>query len=136
MDSRPSILVVDDEQRSLESIERILGDSFDVFTAINTEEAEKILQQQWIQVLLCAQRMPGMTGTELAGRLVSRRPDIKVLLMSGYTDEALEGRGGTWGPDGDILFTPDTQSPIHRVSASGGEPTPVTTDQGGRRTWP
>jgi Tol biopolymer transport system component len=40
---------------------------------------------------------------------------------------ASEGRGGTWGPDGDILFTPDTQSPIHRVSASGGEPMPVTT---------
>jgi len=39
---------------------------------------------------------------------------------------ASEGRGGAWGPDGDILFTPDTQSPIHRVSASGGEPTPVT----------
>ncbi len=40
---------------------------------------------------------------------------------------AAAGRGGTWGADGVILFTPETQTPIYRVSASGGEPTPVTT---------
>ena len=37
------------------------------------------------------------------------------------------GRGGTWGPGGEILFTPETQAPIYRVSANGGEPTPATT---------
>ncbi len=46
---------------------------------------------------------------------------------------ASEGRGGTWNEDGVILFAPDTQSPIHRVSASGGEPTPVTTLDGKRK---
>jgi Tol biopolymer transport system component len=40
---------------------------------------------------------------------------------------ASEGRGGNWSQEGVILFTPDTQSPIMRVSAAGGEPTPVTT---------
>jgi eukaryotic-like serine/threonine-protein kinase len=36
------------------------------------------------------------------------------------------GRGGTWGPNGVILFTPDTQKAVVRVSASGGTPTDVT----------
>jgi eukaryotic-like serine/threonine-protein kinase len=36
------------------------------------------------------------------------------------------GRGGTWGPGGVILFTPGTQSPLLRVSATGGTPSPVT----------
>ena len=36
------------------------------------------------------------------------------------------GRGGAWGPGGVILFTPSTQSPLMRVSASGGTPVPVT----------
>lgn len=36
------------------------------------------------------------------------------------------GRGGAWGPGGVILFTPSTQSPIMRVSATGGTPVPVT----------
>ncbi|MGA9967114.1 MAG: protein kinase [Terriglobales bacterium] len=36
------------------------------------------------------------------------------------------GRGGAWGPGGVILFSPLTQSPVMRVSASGGTPVPVT----------
>lgn len=36
------------------------------------------------------------------------------------------GRGGTWSRDGTILFARETQSPIFRIGASGGEPTPVT----------
>jgi hypothetical protein len=41
--------------------------------------------------------------------------------------DAANGYGGAWGPDGTILFSPDQRSPIYRVSASGGEPKPVTT---------
>src|SRR6266567_2956308 len=36
------------------------------------------------------------------------------------------GRGGTWSPDGTILFSPEAQAPIMRVSTSGGPPVPVT----------
>jgi Tol biopolymer transport system component len=36
------------------------------------------------------------------------------------------GRGGAWGPDGTILFAPEAQAPIMRVSSSGGTPVPVT----------
>ena len=38
--------------------------------------------------------------------------------------EAAEARGGTWGADGTILFSPGDV--IHKVSASGGTPVPVT----------
>lgn len=37
-----------------------------------------------------------------------------------------DGKGGTWSRDDVILFSPDSASPIHRVSAEGGEPVPVT----------
>ncbi len=40
--------------------------------------------------------------------------------------DAQFGRGGTWGPDGVILFTPGTQKAVLRVSASGGNPVAVT----------
>jgi Tol biopolymer transport system component len=36
------------------------------------------------------------------------------------------GRGGSWGKDDTILFSPDFQSGLFRVSANGGAPTPVT----------
>jgi Tol biopolymer transport system component len=35
-------------------------------------------------------------------------------------------RGGSWGKDGTIVFTPTATSPLYRVSATGGEPVPVT----------
>ena len=37
------------------------------------------------------------------------------------------GRGGTWGADGTILFTPNVSSPVFRIAASGGTPRQVTT---------
>jgi Tol biopolymer transport system component len=40
--------------------------------------------------------------------------------------DAAEGRGGAWAPDGTIVFTPDTQVGLFRVSAGGGSPLPVT----------
>ncbi|HVH29711.1 MAG TPA: protein kinase [Vicinamibacterales bacterium] len=39
---------------------------------------------------------------------------------------ALPGQGGTWGPDGVILFAPTQTGPLFRVPASGGEPVAAT----------
>ena len=39
---------------------------------------------------------------------------------------AQDARGGSWGADDQIVFAPFTMSPILRVSAKGGEATPVT----------
>jgi serine/threonine protein kinase len=41
--------------------------------------------------------------------------------------EAPNGRGASWGADDTILFAPNFQSPIYRVSAQGGTAVPVTT---------
>ncbi|MEJ2722803.1 MAG: hypothetical protein P8181_16945, partial [bacterium] len=40
--------------------------------------------------------------------------------------DAPVGKGGTWNADDIILFAPSFNGPIHRVSAAGGESTPVT----------
>jgi eukaryotic-like serine/threonine-protein kinase len=40
--------------------------------------------------------------------------------------DAPDARGGDWGPDDNILFTPTANSPLERVSANGGAPAPVT----------
>ncbi|MGE5242851.1 MAG: protein kinase domain-containing protein [Betaproteobacteria bacterium] len=40
--------------------------------------------------------------------------------------DAADARGGDWGPDDNILFTPTADSPLERVSADGGTPEPVT----------
>ena len=82
----PSILVVDDEVRSLDSIRRILGDRFDVHTATSASEAEEVLKREWIQVLLCDQRMPEVTGVEFCQQVRDQYPEIVRIIISGYTD--------------------------------------------------
>jgi serine/threonine protein kinase len=40
--------------------------------------------------------------------------------------DSASGRGGTWGPDGTILFVPDIGVPVFSVPATGGTPVAVT----------
>jgi eukaryotic-like serine/threonine-protein kinase len=46
--------------------------------------------------------------------------------------------GGTWGPDGTILFSPEERSAIYRVNARGGTPSAITTLAAGQQAhrWP
>ena len=71
----PAILLVDDERRSLEAMEMALEDDFEIFTAISAEEALRVLEDEWIQVVFCDQRMPGMTGVELLTRMRDQWPE-------------------------------------------------------------
>lgn len=88
MQNLPSILVLDDEQRSLESIQRILDDQFDVHIASTISQAEEILQREWIQILLCDQRMPEMSGVEFTSKVREEYPDIIRMIISGYSESA------------------------------------------------
>ena len=48
------------------------------------------------------------------------------------------GRGGSWGSNGDILFTPKSIGTIYRISAAGGQPEPATRLEPGEvlHRWP
>ncbi len=82
----PSVLVIDDELRSVEALERILEDDFTVFKATSVREAEAILAEEAVQVVLCDQRMPAMTGVEFLKTVRDRWPDAVRMIVSGYTD--------------------------------------------------
>jgi two-component system response regulator HupR/HoxA len=85
-DLLPSILIIDDEPRSIETLKRILDEFFDVHTANSAKEALSVLEQEWIQVVLCDQRMPDVTGVELCAKIRKRWPEIIRMIISGYTD--------------------------------------------------
>lgn len=89
----PTVLIVDDEIRSLESLRRILEDDFEVLTASSTREAEKLLADRWVQVILCDQRMPERSGVEFLTDVKERWPDVIRMIISGYADahDIIEG---------------------------------------------
>ena len=47
--------------------------------------------------------------------------------LSTLSDAPLDSRGGTWNRDGTIVFAPNANGVLYRVSARGGAATPVTT---------
>jgi len=61
---------------------------FTVFDAYNGQHALALLDARpEISLLFVDVRMPGMTGPELAQLVRQRRPDIKIVLTSGYVGE-------------------------------------------------
>ena len=81
-----TVLVVDDEQRSLETLRRTLEEDFTVFTALSAEEGEVIMGREFVQIVVSDQRMPGTSGVEFLRRLRSQWPDTVRLILSGYTE--------------------------------------------------
>jgi hypothetical protein len=87
-----TVLLVEDDDavRDLArtSLER---QGYHVLTAPGAEDALRIAHdyREGISLLLTDVRMPGMQGPELATRLRSMRPGLRVLFMSGYPSEAV-----------------------------------------------
>jgi two-component system response regulator HupR/HoxA len=86
LSAQSTVLVIDDEVRSLESLRRVLSDEFEVICAANAVEAEAVLAGDMVQVILCDQRMPGESGVDFLTRVRELWPDPIRMMISGYTD--------------------------------------------------
>jgi two-component system cell cycle sensor histidine kinase/response regulator CckA len=95
---RETVLVVEDEA-SVRSIARTMLElhGYRVLEAGSGEEALRICERPEgpVQLLLTDVVMPGMSGPEVAQRLIRLHPEMKVLYMSGYTDDAILRHGVT-----------------------------------------
>ena len=89
---RENILLVEDEEVVRDLAHRVLRDhGYSVLEARGGEEALVLceLHDGPIHLLLTDVVMPEMSGPQLAERLVPLRPDMKVIFMSGYTDDKI-----------------------------------------------
>ena len=84
--SLPTVLVVDDEVRSQEAMRRTLDEDFNVLTAGDAAEARGLMERHEVSVILCDQRMPGVSGVEFLKEVRERWPDTVRIVISGYTD--------------------------------------------------
>lgn len=92
LDGRETVLLVEDDPAVCELVRAVLtSHGYIVLSARRPQEAENLCQEQdgRIDLLLSDVVMPEMNGGELAGRLLRKRPNMKVLFMSGYIDEAV-----------------------------------------------
>jgi nitrogen-specific signal transduction histidine kinase/CheY-like chemotaxis protein len=91
-----TVLLVEDEEQVRDLIDAVLRSrGYRVLAARHPEEALRICNEHdgSIELLLTDVIMPRMNGRELADRVLAARPGIKVLYMSGYTDDVVLQRG-------------------------------------------
>ena len=55
-----------------------------------------------------------------------KKIDLRSGAVQTLADASEEGRGGDWNGSGDIIFAPSTSSALFRISANGGNASPVT----------
>jgi PAS domain S-box-containing protein len=91
-----TILLAEDEEMVRKLAREVLEMyGYRVLEAADGDEALLICEQhkQPIPLLITDVIMPGMSGRELSDRLVQLRPEMRVLYMSGYTDDAIVHQG-------------------------------------------
>jgi diguanylate cyclase (GGDEF)-like protein len=86
-ESRYTLLAVDDEPGILSALKRVFRrESWQVLTANNAAEGFEQLAGHEVGVILCDQRMPGVSGTEFLQRVKVMYPDTIRILLTGYSD--------------------------------------------------
>jgi PAS domain S-box-containing protein len=112
-----TILIVEDEEQVRAALQRQLSaEGYSVLTAPDGQAASAMIEQfpQRIDLLLSDVVMPHLGGPELARRFRVRHPDAAVVLMSGYSDEAV-ARHGTLNPDSAFIEKPYDLSELVRL---------------------
>jgi two-component system, cell cycle sensor histidine kinase and response regulator CckA len=126
-----TVLVVEDEPALRQLVASfLLRDGYQVLRAADADEAEAVAGA-WsgrIDLLLTDVVMPGRNGAQLAATLSARRSDMRVLYMSGYTQDAI-GHQGVLDEGTAFIAKPFRQDEMLRKVAD----TIAGSDAGGRR---
>lgn len=86
MERRTRILAVDDEQRGVELVKRVLRRIADVDTTLSGEEGWELFQRSDFDLVISDQRMPGISGVDLLAKIAEASADTGRILLTGYAD--------------------------------------------------
>jgi len=89
------ILLVDDEQRIVDLQQQVLESlGYHVTAVADSTQALELFRRRpdMFDLLLTDQAMPKMTGIDLAENIRKLRPDIPIVLCTGYTDKVTRER--------------------------------------------
>jgi two-component system, cell cycle sensor histidine kinase and response regulator CckA len=93
---RETILLLEDERGVRQYAERVLRDhGYQVISTDGPAEAIAAIESQagMVDLVITDVVMPSMNGRQLADRLLELQPDLKILFISGYSNEILAPKG-------------------------------------------
>jgi len=82
--SKEAILIVDDEFGPRESLRMILKALYEVYTASDGQEALRVISERDIDVVTLDLNMPGLSGIEVLKEIKKLRPEMEVIVITGY----------------------------------------------------
>ena len=86
-----TILIVDDEEALSHMLNDILSDEgYQVLEANSAERALGILKSTHVDLMISDIIMPGMGGFELVEKVNELYPEVKIQLVTGYSDQVQE----------------------------------------------
>ncbi len=88
-DHAPTVLIVDDEEMVVRSLESFLTleTSYEVLTFVSPEEALDALADARVQVVMADFMMPGMDGISFLKEARETQPEATRILLTGYADK-------------------------------------------------
>ncbi len=86
MTNKPTLLLVDDEERILRSLQVLFSRNYTVRTTTDAHVALRILREERVHVIISDQRMPNMSGADLLTQACEISPMTMRILLTGYSD--------------------------------------------------
>lgn len=103
-----TIMIVEDENAVLDLMMKVLNQhGYKVLQSFSAEDALTMISNmdEPVHILLTDVVLPGMNGRELAEKVLKIKPDIKVIYVSGYTDQVI-GKDGILDEKTDYIQKP------------------------------
>ncbi len=95
--ARPRILIADDEEGIRESLNLILGDTYDLIFAHDGEQALEKLQRNQVSLAILDIKMPKMDGLQVLKRVREEGVRTPVLMLTAYQSVELAREAVTHG---------------------------------------
>lgn len=92
-----NILVVDDELGPRASIKAILESNYNVYTAESGRAAVETIKEYPIDIVTLDLWMPDMDGLETLKNIKAYKPDIEIILITGFRDTESEAKATNYG---------------------------------------
>lgn len=117
------LMIVDDQPILVEGLSMILGGLDGIEVAVTAGDGQEAVERMCdaVDLVLMDIRMPRMDGLEATERIRRDHPDVKVILLTTFRDEAYIRRGFSLGVDGYALKEADPTE-LHRgiLAVMGG----------------
>ncbi len=85
--TKHTILIVDDEEMILKSIYRVLrNEDYQILTAQSGEQGLGMLKEQYVDLVISDQKMPGMNGLDFLQRVKTEYPHILTIMLTGQAE--------------------------------------------------